>query len=35
MNVIKSLESGAILLKGTTKKLIVKKEDLSIFLDHE
>ena len=34
MKVIKSLENRGILLKGTTKKLLVKKEDLKIFLDH-
>ena len=34
MKVIKSLENRGILLKGTTKKLLVKKEDLKNFLDH-
>ena len=32
MKVIKSLENRGILLKGTTKKLLVKKEDLKKIL---
>ena len=31
MKVMKSLENRGILLKGTTKKLLVKKEDISFF----
>ena len=31
IKVIKSLENRGVLLKGTTKKLLVKKKDLSIF----
>ena len=34
MKVIKSLGNRRILLKGATKKLLVKKEDFSIFLDY-
>ena len=34
MKVIKSLENRGILLKETNKKLLVKKEDFSIFLGH-
>ena len=32
--VIKSLENRGILLKETAKKIVVKKEDPSILLDH-
>ena len=34
MKVIKSLENRGILLKETNKKLLVKKEDFSIFLGY-
>ena len=34
INVIRSLENRGILLNGATKKLIVKKEEFLIFLDH-
>ena len=34
IKVIRSLENREILLKGTTKKIIVKKEDYSILLHH-
>ena len=34
IKVIKSLEKRRILLKGTTKKSLIKKEDFSIFLGH-
>ena len=35
MKVMKSLENRGILLKGTTKKLLVKKEDISFFFYHQ
>ena len=34
IRVIKSSENRGILLKRTTKKLLVKMEDFQIFLDH-
>ena len=34
IKVISSLKIRGILLKGTTKKILVKKEDFSIFLVH-
>ena len=34
IKVISSLKIREILLKGTTKKILVKKEDFSIFLVH-
>ena len=34
MKVIRSLENRGILLKELLEKLLVKKEDFSIFLDH-
>ena len=34
IKVMTSLENRGILLKETTKKKVVKKEDFSIFLDH-
>ena len=34
IKVIKFLEKRGILLKGTTKKSLIKKEDFSIFLGH-
>ena len=34
IKVIRSLENRGILLKGITKKIVVKKEDFSSFLDH-
>ena len=34
IKVIRSLENRGILLKVTTRKLLVQKEDFSIFLDH-
>ena len=34
MKVIRSLENRGILLKEPLEKLVFKKEDISIFLDH-
>ena len=34
IKVIRSLENRGILLKETTKKLLVKKDDFSVFLNH-
>ena len=34
MKVIKALENRGILLKGNTRKILIKKEYFSIFLGH-